>query len=192
MTWQYREKVFVYFQKISILTNRSDHARMLLLIGFSTGKSFKVVTTIMHIATTEIVTKRSYSVDVHVHACVCTCVCVCYYHSSRGSPKAWCDCCCFTHTHTNNRTAHRHRAAAEGAGDHQLPVREGSTEPALPRRARTAALPVRRGALHRLQALRGRLSRAGNQSSCHTVVSIKKFFIIIIACFFFVKCGRLT
>ena len=42
-----------------------------------------------------------------------------------------------------------------GAAPDKLPLREGPDQPALPRRARAAALPDRRGALHRVQALRG-------------------------------------
>ena len=48
------------------------------------------------------------------------------------------------------------------AGHDQLPVREGAAVAALPRRARAAPLPVGRGALHRLQTLRGHLSGAGH------------------------------
>ena len=42
------------------------------------------------------------------------------------------------------------------------PYREGSAEPALSRRARVAPVPQRRGALHRLQAVRGDLPGAGD------------------------------
>src|SRR3546814_11071792 len=47
-------------------------------------------------------------------------------------------------------------------GDDQLPLREGADQPALPRRARAAPLSQRRGALHRLQALRGDLPGPGD------------------------------
>ena len=45
-------------------------------------------------------------------------------------------------------------------GDAQLPLREGAAQPALSRRARAATLSQRRGALHRLQAVRGGLPGA--------------------------------
>ena len=47
-------------------------------------------------------------------------------------------------------------------GDDQLSLREGAGQPALPRRACAAPLSERRGALHRLQALRGDLPGAGD------------------------------
>ena len=43
------------------------------------------------------------------------------------------------------------------AGDGQLSLREGSAQPPLSRRARAAPLSQRRGALHRLQIVRGDL-----------------------------------
>ena len=54
------------------------------------------------------------------------------------------------------------RDVLEGEVDDQLPVREGLPEPALPRRARAPAVPDGRGALHRVQALRGDLPGAGD------------------------------
>src|SRR3546814_8922783 len=44
----------------------------------------------------------------------------------------------------------------------QLSLRERAAQPALPWRARLAALSQRRGALHRLQAVRGGLPAAGD------------------------------
>src|SRR6185312_8709566 len=48
------------------------------------------------------------------------------------------------------------------AGDGELSVRERAAQPALSRRTCLAALSQRRRALHRLQAVRGRLSGAGH------------------------------
>ncbi len=50
----------------------------------------------------------------------------------------------------------------QAAGDGELPLREGPAQPALPRRACAAPLSQRRGALHRLQAVRGDLPGAGH------------------------------
>ena len=50
----------------------------------------------------------------------------------------------------------------QAEGDDQLSVREESAVAALPRRARAAPLSERRGALHRLQAVRGDLPGAGD------------------------------
>ena len=50
----------------------------------------------------------------------------------------------------------------QAEGDAQLPAREGAALAPLPRRARAPALRQRRGALHRLQALRGDLPGAGD------------------------------
>ena len=50
----------------------------------------------------------------------------------------------------------------QAQGDDQLPVREDAAEPALPRRACAAPLSQRRGALHRLQIVRGDLPGAGD------------------------------
>ncbi|XP_039246836.1 NADH dehydrogenase [ubiquinone] iron-sulfur protein 8, mitochondrial isoform X1 [Pipra filicauda] len=60
------------------------------------------------------------------------------------------------------RPGHDHELPVPGAGHHQLPVREGPAEPAVPRGARAAPLPVRGGALHCLQALRGRVPGTGH------------------------------
>ncbi|CAA9514076.1 MAG: NADH-ubiquinone oxidoreductase chain I, partial [uncultured Sphingomonadaceae bacterium] len=46
----------------------------------------------------------------------------------------------------------------QAEGDDQLPVREAGAVAPLPRRACAAPLPERRGAVHRLQALRGGVS----------------------------------
>ena len=79
-------------------------------------------------------------------------------------------------THVSSRPG-RQIAAAEGLrrrllpvdaavlraeGDAQLSAREGPAQPALPRRACAAPLSQRRGALHRLQAVRGDLPGAGD------------------------------
>ena len=60
----------------------------------------------------------------------------------------------------------RHLAGAalllQAEGDHQLSVREEPCQPALSRRACASPLPERRGALHRVQALRGDLSGTGD------------------------------
>src|SRR3546814_20329445 len=59
------------------------------------------------------------------------------------------------------RAHRRHVADAalllQAQGHAELPLREGPAQPALPRRTRAAPLSERRGALHRLQALRGDL-----------------------------------
>ena len=56
----------------------------------------------------------------------------------------------------------RHALFLRAQGDAELSVREGPDLPALPRRARAAPLSQRRGALHRLQAVRGDLPGAGH------------------------------
>ena len=55
-----------------------------------------------------------------------------------------------------------HALFLQAEGDHQLSVREKPDLAALPRRARAAPLSERRGALHRLQAVRGDLPGAGD------------------------------
>ena len=50
----------------------------------------------------------------------------------------------------------------QAQGDGELSLREGTAQPALPRRACAAPLSQRRGTLHRLQALRGDLPGAGH------------------------------
>ena len=56
----------------------------------------------------------------------------------------------------------RHALLLQAEDDAQLSLREGPALPALPRRARAAPLSERRGALHRLQAVRGDLPGAGH------------------------------
>ena len=65
-----------------------------------------------------------------------------------------------------HRAGDGHRAHAalhvQAQGDGEVPVREGAAQPALPRPACAAPLSQRRGALHRLQAVRGGLPGAGD------------------------------
>ena len=55
-----------------------------------------------------------------------------------------------------------HALFLQAEGDTELSLREGAAVAALPRRACAAPLSQRRGALHRLQALRGDLPGAGH------------------------------
>ena len=59
-----------------------------------------------------------------------------------------------------DRLRHDLEVHVQEEGDAELPLREGPAQPALSRRARAAALSQRRGALHRLQAVRGGLPGA--------------------------------
>lgn len=54
------------------------------------------------------------------------------------------------------------RSRREAKSDHQLPLREGIPLSPLSGGARVAALPQRRGAVHRVQAVRGGVPRAGH------------------------------
>jgi len=59
----------------------------------------------------------------------------------------------------------RHFFSVPTAGDHQLPIRERPFKPSLSWRACAAPVPERRGALHRVQALRSDLPCAGRQDA---------------------------
>ena len=82
------------------------------------------------------------------------------YGVSRMNPRSW------LKAFTLWEFVRAHCADAEiflqAQGDDQLSVREEPAEPALPRRACAAPLSQRRGALHRLQAVRGDLPGAGD------------------------------
>lgn len=54
------------------------------------------------------------------------------------------------------------RSHLQRTSHHQLPVREGTAEPPIPRRARAAKISERRRTLHRLQALRSHLPGPGH------------------------------